>query len=100
MNIINRVEYGEDSEPIQVITKKEIDNVIIKENLSQFRLVYSSPILEDDLYEELSLSGKWDLSIGILHSGQQLYYRPEVQEIFKLFYQSKYISISSYITTK
>ena len=72
----------------------------MKENSSRFRLACASPMLDDELCEELGLSGEGDLSIDILNSQQQLYHRPEVQEIFKLFHQSKHKIISSNVTTE
>ena len=68
MNKINRVQYREGSELFKVTTKEEMKNAIMKENSSWFRLAYSSSVLEDNLCQELSLSGKRDLSIVILHS--------------------------------
>ena len=78
MNEINRVECEEDGELVQVATKEEIENSIMIENSSRFRLVHSSPLLDDELCKELDLSGEEDLSIDTPNSQQQLYHRPEV----------------------
>ena len=99
LNAINRVEYRENGELVQVTTKEEIENDIMIENSSRFRLAYSSPLLDDELCEEVDLSGEGGLSTDILNSQQHLYHRPEVQEIFKLFHQSKHKTILSIITT-
>ena len=100
MNAINRVEYREDSVLIQINTKEEIENTVIRENSSRFRLAYSTLILEDGLYTELSLSGEGDLSKAILQTQQNLYELLEVQEIFALFHQSLHETIPSYIKTE
>ena len=78
MNTINRVEYREDGVLIQVNTKEEVENAVIQENSSRFRLAYSALILEDGLCTELGLSGEGDLSKDILQNQQNLYELPEV----------------------
>ena len=49
MNAINRVEYGEEGALIQISIKEEVENAVMQENSSRFRLVYSALILEDEL---------------------------------------------------
>ena len=66
MNAINRVEYREDGILIQVNTKEEVENAVIRENSSRFRLAYSALILKDRLCAELGLSGEGNLSKAIL----------------------------------
>ena len=73
MNAINRVEYREEGILIQVNTKEEVENAVIRENSSRFRLTYSALILEDRLYIELGLSGEGDLSKDIFQNQQNLY---------------------------
>ena len=73
LKIINRVEYREDRILIQVFTKNEVENAIIKENSSRFRLTYSSLILEENMCEELGLLGEGKLSQDILNSQEQLH---------------------------
>ena len=68
MSTINRVEYREDREPIQVTTKEKIEHSIMKENSLRFRFMHSSLMLEGNLRDDLGLLGKGDLSIGILHN--------------------------------
>ena len=66
MNAINRVEYREEGVLIQVNTKEVVENIVIRENSSRFRLAYSTLILEDELCIELGLLGEGDLSKAIL----------------------------------
>ena len=68
LKAINRVEYREDGELIQVSTKNEVENAKMKENLSRFRLAYSSLILEENMCKELGPSGEGNLSQDILNS--------------------------------
>ena len=68
LKAINRVEYREDEELIQVSTKNEVENAIMKENSSRFRFVYSLLILEDFMCKELGLSGEGNLTQDILNS--------------------------------
>ena len=58
MKAINRVENKEEGVLVQVTTKSEIENAIMKENSLRFRLACSSPLLENTLYEELGPSGE------------------------------------------
>ena len=60
------MEYKEEGVLIQVITKEEVENMIMKENSLQFALLYSSPILEDDLYEALGPLGEGSLVKDII----------------------------------
>ena len=99
LKAINRVEYRERGELIQVSTKNEVENAIMKENSSRFRLAYSTLILDDNICEELDPSGESKLSQEILNSQEQLHNHPEVQEIFKLFHHSQRKTISTHITT-
>ena len=66
MNTINRVEYREEGVLIQVNIKEEVENIVMQENSSRFRLAYSALILKDELCVELGLSGEGDLSKAIL----------------------------------
>ena len=68
MNAINQVEYREEGVLIQVNTKEEVENTVIRENSSRFRLAYFTLILEDGLHIELSLSGEGNLSKAILQT--------------------------------
>ena len=45
----------------------------MRENSLRFRLAYSALILEDNICEDLSLSGEGNLSKEILNSQEQLY---------------------------
>ena len=99
LKAINRVEYRKGRELIQVSTKNEVENTIIRENSSRFRLAYSALILEDNICEELSPSGEGNLSKEILNSQEQLHNQSKVQEIFKLFHYSQYKTISTHIMT-
>ena len=71
----------------------------MRKNSLRFRLAYSSPILEENMYEELDPSGEENLSQDILNSQEELYTRLEVQKIFKLFHHSQYKTILIYIIT-
>ena len=73
LKTINRVEYREGGELIQVSTKYEVENVIMRENSSRFRLAYTALILEDKIYKELGLSGEGNVSKKILNSQEQLH---------------------------
>ena len=84
---------------IQVSTKNKVENAIIKENLSRFRLAYSSLILEDNMCKELDLSEEGNLTQDILNSQEQLHNQLEVQEIFKLFHHSQHKTVLTHITT-
>ena len=88
LKAINRVEYREGGELIQVSIKNEVENSIMRENSSRFRLAYSALILDDNNCKELGPSGEGKLSKEILNSQEQLHNHPEVQEIFKLFHHS------------
>ena len=68
MNAINRVKYREDGILIWVNTKEEVENAVIRENSSRFRLAYSALILEDRLCAELGLLREGDLSKAILQN--------------------------------
>ena len=68
MKAINRVEYREEGKLIQFNTKEEVENAIMQENSSRFRLAYSTLILEDGLCAELSLLGEGNLSKDILQT--------------------------------
>ena len=100
MKSINKVEYKEEGTLVQVVTKEDAENAIMKENSSRFRLAYSSPLLDDELCEELGLSGEGNLSKDILGSQSQLQQHPEVQEIFELFQGSKHQQITTQIATE
>ena len=71
----------------------------MKENVVRFRLAYSLLILENNMYKELGPLCERELIENILYNQEELSTRLEVLEIFKLFYQSQYKSILSYITT-
>ena len=60
----------------------------MKENLVRFHLAYSLLIIKDNICKELGLLDKRELMKKILYNKEQLSNRPEVLEIFKLFYQS------------
>ena len=100
MNDINWVEYREEGVLIQVNKKEEVENAVIRENFSRFRLIYFTLILEDRLCAELGLLEEGDLSKDILQNQQNLYELLEVQEIFALFHQSSYNTIPSHILTE
>ena len=90
LKAIKRVEYRENGVLIQAITKEEVEFAIIKENSARFRLAYSSPILDSKMCCKLGPSGEDPLVKDILTSQEQLCNRPEVQEIFDLFYNSQH----------
>ena len=69
----------------------------MRENSSRFRLAYSALILEDNICEELGLSGEGNLPKEILNSQEQLHNQSEVQKIFQLFHHSQYKTISTHI---
>ena len=73
LKAINRVEYRKDGELIQVSTKNEVENAIMRENSSRFRLAYSLLILEKNMCKELGPSGEGNLSQDILNSQEQLH---------------------------
>ena len=100
MKSINKVEHVEEGNLVQVVTKEEVENAIMKENSSRFRLAYSSPLLNDELSEELGLSGEGSLSKDILGSQSQLQRHPEVQEVFELFQGSQHQRITTQIMTE
>ena len=100
MKSINKVEYKEEETLVQVVTKEDAENAIIKENSSRFRLAYSSLLLDNELCEELGLSGEGNLSKDILESQSQLQQHPEVQKIFELFQGSKHQQITIQIATE
>ena len=66
INSISKVECKEQGMLVQVTTKKEVETAIMKENLLQFELACSSLLLEDNLSNDLGLSGEEHLSKGIL----------------------------------
>ena len=68
MKSINKVEHKEEGTLVQVVTKKEVENAIMKENSSRFRLACSSPLLDNKLSEEMGLLGEGDLSKDTLGS--------------------------------
>ena len=67
---MNRVEYREEGVLIQINTKEEVENTVMRENSSRFRLTYSALILEDRLCTELGLSGEGDLSKDIFRTSK------------------------------
>lgn len=100
MKSINKVEFKEEGVLVQVVTKEEVENAIMKENSSRFRLACSSPLLNDELSAELGLSGEGNLVKEILGSQSQLQQHPEAQEVFELFQGSPHWRIATHITTK
>ena len=68
MKAINRVKCKEDGVLVQVTTKSEVKNVMMKENPLRFRLAHSSPLLETNLCEELGPAGEGTLTKDILCS--------------------------------
>ena len=68
MKFINKVECREEGILVQVVPKEEVENAIMKENSSRYRLACSSPLLDDELCEELGLLGEGNLSKEILTS--------------------------------
>ena len=69
---------------MQVSTKDEIKSVTMKDNSARFRLVWSSPFLEGDVYSQLSMSGEGVLADDILINQANLDEDPEVKEILSL----------------
>ena len=100
MKSINKVECKEKGTLVQVVTREDAENAIMKENPSRFRLAYSSPLLDDELCEELGLSGDGNLSKDILGSQSQLQQYPEAREIFELFQVSAHQQITTQIATE
>ena len=70
---------------MQASSKEDVKHAIMKENSTRFRLAYTSPTLEGNLYHELGPSGEGPLSKDILTSQELLQNRPEVKEVFELF---------------
>ena len=100
LQAIKRVECRENGVLLQTTTKKAVEHAIMKENSAQFRLACSSPTLDGNLHNDLGPSGEGPLAHDILASQASLRNRPEVQEVFDLFYNSQHKSISTCITTE
>ena len=73
MKSINKVEHKEEGVLVQVTTQDEVENAIMKENSTQFRLACSSLIFKDEMCKELDPSGEGRLAQDILGSQEQLY---------------------------
>ena len=58
MKSIDKVEYYEQEQLIQVFMKDEVEQAIMRQNTGQFKLGHSLPLLEGELCEELSISGE------------------------------------------
>ena len=79
MKFINKAECNEEGILVQVVTREDAENTMMKENSSRFRLAYSSPLLYDELCEDLGLLGEGNLSKDILWSQSQLQQHPEAR---------------------
>ena len=98
MKSISSVEYRKNGVLLQAISKEEVEYAIMKENSGRFRLAYTSPTLEGNLYNDLGPSGEGPMTNDILNSQEQFHNQPEVKEIFFLFHNSPHHTISSHIT--
>ena len=62
------MEHRDNRVLIQVMSKVEVERVIIKENEARFKLAYSSLTLRDDMCVDLGLSGDGPLTRESLSS--------------------------------
>ena len=81
MKLINKIEYFEQEELIQVLKKEKVEQAIAKENTSHFRLAYTSPLLKGDSYEDLSISGKEKLAEDFLQDQAVLQEYSKIKEV-------------------
>ena len=70
---------------VQVTTKEEVKNTIMKEISLRFELSHLLLTLEDDLCKNLGLSGEGILAKDILGSQEELQQHREAKEAFQLF---------------
>ena len=66
MKLIDKVEYYEQGELIQISAKDKVECIIIKEKTGRFKLAYLLSLLEGDLCNELGISGESKLSEDML----------------------------------
>ena len=85
MKSIDKVEYYKQGELIQVSMKDKVEYIIIRENRGQFKLAHLLPLLEGDLYEELSILGKGKLSKDVLQDCTASQEYLEIKEVMQLF---------------
>ena len=52
LKVTNRVEHREDGELVQVNTKEEVENAMIKENSLRFRPTCSLQVLDNEISKE------------------------------------------------
>ena len=52
---IDKVEYIEGRNLLQVSVKEDIEKTVMKENVDRFKLAYSSPLLEEQLCKDPGL---------------------------------------------
>ena len=98
MRAIDRVEFREGSDLVQVSTQAAVEAAIMRENTGRFKLAYSSPFLRGDILEQLGMSGEGPLVQDILHHQGFLDLHPSVRDLLSLFNHSPHSPISSIIT--
>ena len=97
MRAIDRVEFRDGSDLVQVCNKTDVEAAIMKENTGRFKLAYSSPFLNDNLLEQLGISGEGPLVGQILKQQQLPELDPTIREVFLLFATGSHSPISSVI---
>ena len=75
---------------MQLSAKDKVEHTIMRENIGQFKLAYSLLLLEEELYEELSILGEDKLLEDILHDHAASQEHPEIKEVMQLFVMGKY----------
>ena len=78
--------------------KEEVENAIVKENVGRFKLTYLLLFLEEELYEELEISGEGKLEEDILKDWAILENYLEVKKVIQLLRNGRYKRIKTYIT--
>ena len=61
--------------------KNKVEHVIMRENIGQFKLVYSSLLLEEELYKELSILEESKLLEDLLQDWAVLQEHLEIKEV-------------------
>ena len=97
MNFISQVEYFSRPNLIRVSSQFVIEAAIMEENISRFKLAYSSPLLQQLLLQRFGLCSDTKEAYSLIHDSALIDFST-LPKILSLFQKNNTVEIPSAIT--